>query len=80
MSGVPQGHSTTNGHMNGPEDLEKATKSMTHEEKTAALHAAKFGYGPLSHIRSDDARAALPGEHLYFQDILQLLTLPSVRW
>ena len=42
-------------------DLEKATSHMTHEEKTAALHAAKFGYGPLSHFDKEQARQALPG-------------------
>jgi len=33
-------------------DVEKATQHMSHQEKTTALHAAKFGYGPLAHMRS----------------------------
>jgi len=51
-------NSTTNG--TGHHDLEKATSNMTSEERTAALHAAKFGYGPLAHIGTKEAAAALP--------------------
>ena len=42
-------------------DVEKATQHMSHQEKTTALHAAKFGYGPLAHMRTN-AEALLPGE------------------
>jgi hypothetical protein len=55
---------TTNGLNHGgarDHDVEKATNQMSNEERTAALHAAKFGYGPLAHIGTNDARAALPG-------------------
>lgn len=40
-------------------DLEKATSHMTHDERHAAVHAARFGYGPLSHMRST-AETMLP--------------------
>jgi uncharacterized protein len=40
-------------------DVEKATQHMSHEEKRTAASAAKFGYGPLAHIRSSDL-ATLP--------------------
>ena len=53
---------TNGGHAGREQDLEMATKHMSHEERTAALHAAKFGYGPLSHFDKDAARSALPGE------------------
>jgi hypothetical protein len=44
-------------------DFETATKHMSHDEKHAAVRAAKFGYGPLAHIRSQ-AEAMLPGMQL----------------
>jgi uncharacterized protein len=40
-------------------DLEKATSHMTHDERHAAVHAARFGYGPLAHMRST-AETMLP--------------------
>jgi uncharacterized protein len=40
-------------------DIEKATQHMSHDEKRAAAAAAKFGYGPLAHIRTSDV-ASLP--------------------
>ena len=33
---------------------------MTHEERQTAYRAARFGYGPLAHIKTDDMEAALP--------------------
>jgi len=47
-------HSTTQAH-----DFEKATRGMSHEEKTAAQNAARFGYGPLAHMRTNND-ATLP--------------------
>jgi uncharacterized protein len=35
-------------------DIEKATQHMSHEEKRTAAAAAKFGYGPLAHMRTSD--------------------------
>jgi succinate-acetate transporter protein len=40
-------------------DIEKATEHMSLEEKKNAVSAAKFGYGPLAHMRSSDL-ALLP--------------------
>jgi succinate-acetate transporter protein len=40
-------------------DIEKATEHMSHEEKRTAAAAAKFGWGPLAHMRTSDM-AALP--------------------
>jgi hypothetical protein len=40
-------------------DIEKATEGMSHEEKKNAVSAAKFGHGPLAHMRSSDL-ALLP--------------------
>lgn len=40
-------------------DVEKATQHMSHEEKRTAAAAAKFGYGPLAHMRTSDI-ATLP--------------------
>lgn len=40
-------------------DIEKATQHMSHEEKRTAAAAAKFGYGPLAHMRTSDI-ATLP--------------------
>lgn len=45
------------------QDFEKITRGMSHEEKQRAVHAGRFGYGPLAHIRTNDvAEAMLPGE------------------
>ena len=58
-------HTPQNTAVNGTtshEGLEKSTSNMTQEERTAALHAAKFGYGPLAHIGTNDAKALLPGK------------------
>jgi len=35
-------------------DIEKATQHMSNEEKRTAAAAAKFGYGPLAHMRTSD--------------------------
>jgi uncharacterized protein len=49
-----------NGASNDPKvELEKATSHMTHDERNAAVHAARFGYGPLAHMRST-AETMLP--------------------
>jgi hypothetical protein len=42
-------------------DFDMATRGMSHEEKTAAQNAARFGYGPLAHMRTNN-EATLPGE------------------
>ena len=42
-----------------PQDYEKITGGMSHQEKDAAHRAARFGYGPLAHMRTDDL-ATLP--------------------
>ena len=63
--------------MNGDssnKDFETVTRGMTHEEKTAAQHAARFGYGPLAHMRTD-AGAALPGEFILVPKRRQLLKI-----
>ncbi|KEF52598.1 uncharacterized protein A1O9_11441 [Exophiala aquamarina CBS 119918] len=41
-------------------DLDKATRGMSNEEKTTAAQAARFGYGPLAHVRTNDDGGALP--------------------
>ena len=40
-------------------DHEKVTQNMSHEEKTTAHAAARFGYGPLAHMRTSEG-ATLP--------------------
>jgi hypothetical protein len=55
-SAIPNGEHSTNAH-----DFEKATRGMSHEEKNVAQHAARFGYGPLAHMRTNND-ATLPGE------------------
>jgi hypothetical protein len=40
-------------------DIEKATQNMSLEEKRTAAAAARFGYGPLAHMRTSDV-ASLP--------------------
>jgi hypothetical protein len=49
--------SPTNGA--GSAELEKATTHMTADERNAAVHAARFGYGPLAHLKSQ-AESMLP--------------------
>lgn len=52
-------------HANGgtaTQDFEKVTKHMTNEEKRRAVHAGRFGYGPLAHMKTNDAEAMLPGK------------------
>ena len=66
MATVPDNNATSN-TMNGEDsthgrDFEHATRNMTHEEKTTAQHAARFGYGPLAHARTNNTDSALPGE------------------
>lgn len=44
-------------HANGgtaTQDFEKLTQGMSHEEKQRAIHASRFGYGPLAHMRTND--------------------------
>jgi hypothetical protein len=48
-----------NGEHSQAKDFEAATRGMSHEEKTAAQHAARFGYGPLAHMRTNN-EATLP--------------------
>lgn len=36
-------------------DFEKITQGMSHEEKQKAIHASRFGYGPLAHMRTNDS-------------------------
>lgn len=51
------------GYANGgtaTQDFEKITQHMSHEEKQRAVHAGRFGYGPLAHMRTNDATALLP--------------------
>lgn len=36
------------------QDHEKLTQHMTHEEKQTAVRAARFGYGPLAHARTNE--------------------------
>jgi len=64
-SAQTNGHHHANGEINGngstAHDFDKLTRDMTHEEKTAAQHAARFGYGPLAHMRTNDS-ATLPGK------------------
>ncbi|KAK5101606.1 Meiotically up-regulated protein 86 protein [Exophiala xenobiotica] len=46
----------------GPQhhDFEKATHGMSHEEKQRAVHASRFGYGPLAHMKTNDSGGLLP--------------------
>jgi len=50
---------TTNGGTTASQDFEKATRGMSHEEKSNAQQAARFGYGPLAHMRTAEG-AMLP--------------------
>ena len=59
-------------------DFEHATKHMSHEEKHAAAKAAKFGYGPLAHMKSH-AESYLPGQRdCCFPDVSTDTQQPSV--
>lgn len=65
QAAATNGFSSTNTDTNGPSshDFESATRNMTHEEKATAAHAARFGYGPLAHIKTDAFDgAALQGD------------------
>jgi hypothetical protein len=62
MSAAQDHAGTANLGINGNPDLEKATKNMSHDERNTALHAARFGYGPLAHIRTAEGESTLPGE------------------
>jgi succinate-acetate transporter protein len=46
-------------HATQAKDFDMATRGMSHEEKTAAQNAARFGYGPLAHMRTNN-EATLP--------------------
>ena len=54
------GNPAMNGE-NSHKDFDSATRHMTHEEKTTAQRAARFGYGPLAHMGTNN-EASLPGE------------------
>ncbi len=52
-------HNTANLAANGntsneQQKFEQATRGMSHEEKANAQHAARFGYGPLAHMRTHE--------------------------
>ncbi|EXJ81316.1 hypothetical protein A1O3_07606 [Capronia epimyces CBS 606.96] len=53
---------TLNGANSDPatQDFEKVTRGMSHEEKSRAQQAARFGYGPLAHVRTANGEATLP--------------------
>src|SRR5882762_1813698 len=66
-------NATNNPALNGDpstitQDFEKATRGMSHEEKNVAQHAARFGYGPLAHMRTD-VNATLPGKYISVDDL-----------
>lgn len=42
------------------QDFEKLTQGMSHEEKRRAVHAGRFGYGPLAHMRTNEGEAMMP--------------------
>ncbi|KIW17489.1 hypothetical protein PV08_04683 [Exophiala spinifera] len=51
---------TANGNPStNQQKFEEATRGMSHEEKAAATNAARFGYGPLAHMRTHEG-ALLP--------------------
>ena len=52
-------HDNTALHNGTNADIEKATQNMSHEERRTATSAAKFGYGPLAHMRTNEM-ASLP--------------------
>lgn len=49
LNGGKEYGNLTNNHA-GPE------RQMTHEERDIAQRAARFGYGPLAHVNTDEAR------------------------
>lgn len=59
-------HNLTNGHSansstTAGDDVEKARPSgMSHDEHETAKRAARFGYGPLAHQRTNDGSERLP--------------------
>ncbi|KAI1614199.1 GPR1/FUN34/yaaH family-domain-containing protein [Exophiala viscosa] len=57
------GNAAPNGNTNH-QKLEEATRGMSHEEKATAQQAARFGYGPLAHVRTSggDMLPAFGGE------------------
>lgn len=81
MSAVQDHAGNANMAVNGNPDLEKATKNMSREERNTALHAARFGYGPLAHIRTAEGEATLPGERFHHgHQVVKYLTIRSIRW
>jgi hypothetical protein len=62
-------------------DFEKATRGMSHEEKQIAARAARFGYGPLAHMRTNED-SVLPGmsECLHVVSNYSRLIKCSLRW
>lgn len=58
-------YSNTDGHPNNPAmteaklGLNRSPENMSHEEHDAAQRAARFGYGPLAHMRTTES-ARLP--------------------
>jgi len=53
------GNAAPNGNTNH-QKLEEATRGMSHEEKATAQQAARFGYGPLAHVRTTGGGDMLP--------------------
>jgi len=54
-----RGNAALNGHQET--DPQKITQGMSHEERQAAHAAARFGYGPLAHMRTaNSGEEALP--------------------
>lgn len=47
-------------------DFERVTQGMSHEEKQKAVHASRFGYGPLAHMKTNDSGGMLPGMFLLY--------------
>lgn len=47
---------TNTEHHNGGPTNEKLTEHMSHDEHETAKAAARFGYGPLAHVPTNDAR------------------------
>lgn len=75
----PATHSQTNGGVDH-QDFEKATQHMSAQEKHTALHAARFGYGPLAHMKTN-AEAMLPGELSCIFGLFENSLIPSsIRW
>ncbi len=82
MATIDQNNTNTNNSvLNGnpsseSHDFEKATRGMSHEEKHAAQNAARFGYGPLAHMRTNN-EATLPGKSIFSQDTATRQALTS---